>query len=82
MKKMLFVALALAAGVCATAQAAEAPAANANAQPIATQAHSNAIWNVSSNGVRHPLLDGQPQSGANWDYSSAHDVDGYAVPRS
>ncbi|WP_233890049.1 hypothetical protein [Paraburkholderia flagellata] len=82
MKKMLFVALAFAAGSHVTAQAAEVQAANANAQPTVKQMHTNDTWNVSSNGIRHPLLDGEPQTGANWDYSSAHDVDGYAVPRS
>ncbi|MEX3845528.1 hypothetical protein [Paraburkholderia sp. BR10882] len=82
MKKMLFVALALAAGVLATAQAADAPASNANTQPTVKQTNANDNWKVSSNGIRHPLLDGDPQTRANWDYSVDHDVDGYPVPRS
>ncbi|WP_233890050.1 hypothetical protein [Paraburkholderia flagellata] len=82
MKKMLFVALALAAGVHATAQAADAQASNANAQLTVKQMHANDTWKVSPNGIRHPLLDGDPQTSANWDYSVDHDVDGYPVPRS
>ncbi|MEX4005303.1 hypothetical protein AB4Y38_41480 [Paraburkholderia sp. EG285A] len=83
MKNIAFAVLTVVAGFqFGIAHAAEADAKQTPQAISVAQTHSSDAWQVSSNGIRHPLLDGEPQTGANWDYSSAHDVDGYAVPRS
>ncbi|MEM5405872.1 MULTISPECIES: hypothetical protein [Paraburkholderia] len=74
MKRFAFALLMVAAGVqFSIAHAADADATQ-TAQAAKQAAHAKQIV--------HPLLDGEPQTGANWDFSSAHDADGYAVPRS
>ncbi len=83
MKKIAFVVLTVIAGFqFGNVHAADTDAKQSAQATSAKQTHFNDAWNVSANGIRHPLLDGEPQTRANWDYSSAHDVDGYAVPRS
>ncbi|MEX4005306.1 hypothetical protein AB4Y38_41495 [Paraburkholderia sp. EG285A] len=74
MKKIAFALLTVVAGF----QFAVAHAADSNA----TQAVQAATLATHTKQIMHPLLDGEPQTSANWDFSSAHDADGYAVPRS